>query len=141
MYIGVGIVPTGPSEMSVYYMENYQHPSARLRRGALRLDGFVSVNAPWRGGEFVTRPLTFAGKELFLNRATSVSGSIRVEVQDTVGRPLEGYHLCDSAEIFGDETERVVSWREGSDASALADEPVRLRFVMKDADLFAMRFR
>jgi len=141
MYIGVGVVPTGPAEMSVYYMENYQHPSVRLRRGALRLDGFVSVKAPWRGGEFVTKPLTFEGKELLLNCATSVAGSIRVEIQDADGRPIDGHGLSDCIEIYGDEIERPVTWKSGRDVSSLVGRPIRLRFAMKDADLFAIQFR
>ena len=141
MYIGVGIVPTGPAEMSIYFMEHYKHASIRLRRGTLRIDGFVSVNAPYSGGAFVTRPLTFAGGELVINYATSVAGGMRVEIQDVDGQPIEGYTLSQSIEIFGDEIERVVAWQSGTDVSSLAGRQIRLRFVMKDADLYAMRFR
>jgi len=35
----------------------------------------------------------------------------------------------------------VVVWKKGADVGRLAGRPVRLRFVMKDADLFALRFR
>jgi len=35
----------------------------------------------------------------------------------------------------------LVAWRAGPDVSRLAGQPVRLRFVMKDADLFAIQFR
>jgi len=141
MYIGVGIVPTGPAELSIYFVEHYRHPSNRLRRGTLRSDGFVSVNAPWSGGEFVTRPLRFQGEELVINYATSVAGSLRIEIQDAEGRPLPGYLLSESLELYGDAIERVVAWQDGSDVGALAGRPIRLRFVMKDADLFAMQFR
>jgi hypothetical protein len=34
----------------------------------------------------------------------------------------------------------VVHWQGRSDLSALAGRPVRLRFVLKDADVFALRF-
>ena len=43
--LACGIVRTAPDEMSVYWQEHLRHPTARLRRGVLRLDGFVSVNA------------------------------------------------------------------------------------------------
>jgi len=33
-----------------------------------------------------------------------------------------------------------VRWKQGADVGALAGKAVRLRFVMKDADLFALRF-
>jgi hypothetical protein len=57
-------------------------------RYALRTDGFVSVNAPFSGGEMVTRPVTFAGRELILNLSTSAVGSVRVEIQDVSGEPV-----------------------------------------------------
>ena len=138
---GVGVVPTGPAELSIYYVEHFRHPSDRLRRTTIRTDGFVSVNAPYGGGEFVTRPLTFAGEELVINYSTSVAGGLRVEIQDVEGRPLDGYQLSESAEIFGDEIERVVAWKSGPDVSALSRRPVRLRFVMKEADLYSIQFR
>ena len=35
----------------------------------------------------------------------------------------------------------IVAWEGRQDVSRLAGKPVRLRFVMKDADLFSFRFR
>jgi hypothetical protein len=141
MYIGPGVVPTGPAEMSVYYIEHYHSTSVRLRRGALRIDGFVSVNAPFSGGELVTRPLTFEGRELVINYASSVAGYVRVEILDMDRRPIDGHKLDESVEIYGDEIERVVAWHGGSDVSTLAGKPVRLRVAMKDADLYSIQFR
>ena len=89
----------------------------------------------------LTKPLTFTGKELEINYRTSAAGSVRVELQDAAGKPLPGYTLDDCPEIIGDEIERIVRWKAGSDVSKLAGQPVRLRFAMKDADLFAIRFR
>ena len=68
-------------------------------------------------------------------------GSISVEIQDAAGVPLPGYGLAESEETFGDALERVVRWKSGSDVSRLAGQPVRLRFVLKDADLYSIRFR
>ena len=107
----------------------------------VRTDGFASVRAPYGGGEFLTRPLRFSGNELVLNYATSAAGGIRVEVQDRKGEPIPGRSLNDCPEIIGDEIERVVRWQEGSDLGRLQGTVVRLRFVMKDADLFSIRFR
>jgi hypothetical protein len=139
--VAVGVVQTSDTEISLYYVENYQHPSDRLRRTTLRIDGFASVNAPYAGGEFTTGPLTFEGGELVINYATSAAGSIRVEVQEADGKAIDGYLLPQSTEIFGDQIERAVAWDNGTDVSALAGRPVRLRFTMKDADLYSIRFR
>ena len=73
--------------------------------------------------------------------ATSASGKIRCEIQDAEGKPIPGFTLADCAEIGGDEIDRTVHWKGGSDVSALAGKPVRLRFVLKDADVFAFQFR
>ena len=56
-------------------------------------------------------------------------------------KPLDGFTLDESEENVGDEIERTVRWQNGSDVSRLAGNPVRLRFRMKDADLYSIRFR
>jgi len=136
-----GVVPTGVDEMSVYWTEHYRAPGTGLRRGVLRADGFVSVRAPYEGGQFVTKPLVFTGSKLVLNYATSAAGAVRVEIQETDGTPIPGYQLVDGRELYGDEIARVYEWGQGSDVAALASKPVRLRFVMNDADLYSIRFR
>ena len=93
------------------------------------------------GGKIITRPLIFEGNRLSLNFSTSAAGSIQVEVQGTDGTPVDGYRLEDSSPTFGDELAREIRWKGGSDVGRLAGQPVRLRFILKDADLFAFRFQ
>ena len=139
---GVGLVPTGPDEMSIYYKEHNRLPTVRMRRGVFRTDGIVSLYASYSGGEFVTHPLIFAGDELVLNYATSAAGSVRVEMQDTHGAPVPGRALSDCDEIFGDDIERVVSWRGDANVGDLAGRPVRLRVTSANyADFYSVRFR
>ena len=131
-----------PDELSLYASEGYfKGASNALRRYTLRIDGFVSVKAPMSGGELVTKPFTFTGKHLYLNFSTSAAGSVRIEVQDANGTPIKGFSLDDCPELFGDSLSYIVFWNTGGDLSALAGKPVRLRFVMKDTDLYAVRFR
>lgn len=134
-----GIVQLDPAEFSMYITEHYEWPDHRLRRLTVRRHGFASAHAGAAGGEFTTRPVTFTGKNLILNYATSAAGAIQVEVQDAQGKPIEGRSLADMPVLFGDELDAVVSWKSGSDLSSLIGKPVRFRFVMKDADLFALR--
>jgi hypothetical protein len=130
-----------PNELSLYASEDYwQGVGVSFRRLTLRIDGFVSLWAPARGGELVTKPLVFDGGNLTLNASTSGAGSIQVEIQDAAGRPVPGYALADCPELFGDELARVVRWRKGGDVRPLAGKTVRLRFVLKDADLYAFQF-
>lgn len=130
-----------PSELSLYAPESYwTGDSSQLRRYTLRADGFVSVSAVFSGGTLSTRPLIFAGKRLTVNFSTGAAGSIRVEIQRVGGEPIPGFTLADSQEVFGDELNRTVTWRAGSDVGRLAGQPVRLRFTMRDADLYALQF-
>ena len=64
-----------------------------------------------------------------------------MEVQDEQGRGIEGFKIDQCPEIYGDEIERVVSWSGGANVGALAGRPVRLKFALQDADLYAIRFR
>lgn len=132
-YAALNIVPTGPTEMSIY--------TTPFRRFTLRTDGFASVHVGADVGEMVTQPLRFAGKELVINYSTSAGGSVRVEIQDESGQSIPDYTLVDSHNLVGDTIEQQVSWKKGSDVSSLSGQPVRLRFVMQDADLFAIQFR
>ncbi len=136
-----GVVPTGPAEMSIYVNRHYAQTSWHIRRYVLRIDGFASVQAPYAGGEMITKPLTFAGASLHINFATSAVGGMRVEIQDAGGKPVPGFTANDCVEIIGDQIDRVVRWKAGCDVGKLAGKPVRLRFVMKDADLYAIQFR
>jgi hypothetical protein len=67
-------------------------------------------------------------------------GSLRVEVQDASGRPIPGLAMDDCPEHFGDEIDGVVRWSSGASLAALAGSPVRLRFALKDADIYAFKF-
>jgi hypothetical protein len=130
-----------PRELSLYASDSYwTGKSSRLRRYTLRLDGFVSAQAPYKGGEFVTKPIVFSGDKLQLNFASSAAGGIRVEIQNEDGQPIEGFSLKDCPAIFGDAIDRTVMWQNGTDVSSLAGKSVRLRFQLKDADLYAFQF-
>ena len=131
-----------PNEISFYSTEGYWEGNAtEFRRSTLRLDGFVSAQAPAEGGELVTRPLRFAGRALSLNFETGGPGELKVEIQNPDGTPVPGYALADCFPIFGDHLDFPVSWKgKGSDVGALAGKPVRLRFALKDADLYAFQF-
>lgn len=135
-----------PNELSFYAMEGTWgtipgYPKANgLRRHTLRLDGFVSVNAPLKGGEIITRPIIFKGDNLYLNYSTSAAGSIQVEIQDIEKRPIPGFTFSDCPEIFGDTVNRQISWKDAKDLSRLSGQEIRLHFLIKDADLYSFNF-
>ncbi|MGB5872268.1 MAG: hypothetical protein WBH56_00935, partial [Bacteroidota bacterium] len=135
------VVPANERELYIYRISHYAQSSSHLTRYSLRIDGFVSVQFPYEGGELITRPFTFDGEELEMNFASSAAGGVRVEIQKADGTPRPGYELNRCPEMIGDEIERIVVWKKGSDLGELAGKTIRLRFEMRDADLFSFRFR
>jgi len=136
----LGVVPTGVDEMSVYVLTHYTLPDSHLRRYSFRLDGLTSIRAPYAGGRLLTKAIVFSGRKLVLNYSTSAGGSVKVELWDQAGKPVPGYSAAACDEIVGDEIARTVSWQGNTSVQALAGKIVRLRFELKDADLFSLRF-
>ena len=140
-YPALNVVQTGPAEMSVYLNQDYAQPTANLHRYTLRIDGFISLNASYDGGEIITKPFRFTGDTLFFNFSTSAAGFIKIEILDLQGNNIKGFELENSKELIGNEIEKAVTWQGNPDLTKLMDKPVRLRFVMKDADLYSLRFK
>ena len=139
-YAARGIVQTSDRELSLYVKHHSGYPTTHMRRYTLRPDGFVSVQAPFEGGGLVTTPLKFAGSQLSINFATSAAGGLHVEVQTVTGEPIKGFTMDDCPEIIGDRLEKIVSWTSGANIGSLRGHPIRLRFQLKDADLYSLRF-
>ncbi len=124
-----------PNEISFYVGENYRIKGVNFRRYTMRLDGFFSWNAPYRGGEVLTKRITVNEDEMRLNFATSALGGVTVSVCDENGDALDGYT---SYTMFGDSTDRPVEFEKP--LSELKGKTVRLRFGMKDAQLYSFVF-
>ena len=135
------------NEIWIYYTATSAHhqqydndsPTA-VYRARLRLDGFVSVNAGYRGGEFTTPVVKFEGQRLELNMDSSAGGWLQVEILSPHGTPMPGYSLerCDT--IQGNSISKTITWQGESDVFALAGQAVRLRFVMRSVKLYAFQF-
>lgn len=133
--------PGNAKELSVYATEAYYTgPGSRVRRFTFRTDGFVSLYAGETPANIVTKPFQFAGKTLTLNYAALEGGKIRIELQDATGKAISGYGLADCQPLQRDAIDATVTWAKGSDLSALAGQPIRLRIELRKADLYALQF-
>lgn len=132
-----GIVETG-DEFSVYVSEHYDWPDNRLRRVTVSRNRFAGVHADGVGGSFVTHPLVVTGRDLHINYSTSAAGSVSVEVLNSEGEVLHGFSSAECGVLYGDEMDATVRWGERSLGDA-AVSPLRVRFSMVDADLYALR--
>jgi len=112
-----------------------------ISRAVLRLDGFISADASYEGGELITPSLLFEGKTLELNLDTSAGGSVRVELLDQDGKPIEHFTADEATHLNGNSVRMPVSWGENRDVSKLAGTPVKIRFLMRDCKLYAFEFK
>lgn len=141
MTYGLLQLPGQDRELSVYATEAYYAgPGSRLRRFTFRTDGFVSLHATEAMAEVVTHRLVVSGNQLSLNVAVAEGGRVQVEIQDAEGRPLPGFTLNDCPAITSDTIDHRVRWAGGTDLSGIVAQPIRLRFVLQSADLYALQF-
>lgn len=139
------------NELWIYYAgtnkdhDGFTDPAAeKLRSGisiaSLRLDGFVSAEAPFTGGELTTTLFTFRGRQLEVNLDTGGGGSLQVEVLDASGVPVPGYTRAESTMLSGNAVHMPVTWGERSDLTPLIGKSIRLHFFLRDCQLYAFTF-
>jgi hypothetical protein len=141
-YAGHGLVPTQAEnkgeddEISLYVSGNHwSDEPVQVWRHTIRADGFISLNAGYEPLEIVTKPIRFKGDKLEINFATSAAGESVVQLCDELGNILPGYA---SAPQFGDSIDRQIDFPKP--VKTLEGTPVRLRFILRDADLFSFKF-
>ncbi|MSU37301.1 MAG: hypothetical protein EXS36_19835 [Pedosphaera sp.] len=104
----------------------------------LRLDGFVSLDANDQAGTLTTKTIEAAG-ELRIN--ANVRGEMRIGILDGSGKPLHGFSEKDCEPIRTDHLRHKVQWAGKSSREALGGgRPIRLRFNMRSASLYAFSF-
>lgn len=115
----------------------YFNAVSALALATLRLDGFVSLDSQARG-ELLTRPVTLDGDTLRIN-VDAARGRVRVAIVDAdTLKPLEDHALEDCDAVTSDALRAAVTWRGQATLSPAARRgPVRLRFVVESASLYA----
>lgn len=133
MVWGMFQLPGQPKEISVYGTENYyERTPGRVRRFVYRVDGFVALRGGAEGGEMTTKPLQFKGQQLLLNYVVNAGGSLTIEALDGTANVIGK-----SEPLSGDAVDTPVSWNQKPD---LSTGNIQLRFNVKNADVYSMRF-
>ena len=121
-----------PESYAPEYREYFKDMGA-LELAKLRLDGFVSMDADGEGVT-VTKPMEARGQELYVN-TEATDGQVRAAVLDTESlEPLPGFAASDCDPVGGDHLAARLTWPQGPPN---ADRPVRLRFELTNAKLYA----
>ena len=150
VYMALGMIRKGDEVWQYYYGIHHTHGrkdlaeagwGGGLGRLVQRLDGFVSADADYTGGEFTTPLLTFSGPYLRLNLDCSALGEAWVEILDENNLPIPGYTLGDSISIDRNQIAAPVIWREHEDVGDLIGRPVKLHLKLRACKLYAFQFQ
>ena len=107
---------------------------------AVKRERVMPKDIGFRTGDFVVYPTHGVGKVMGIETQEISGVSLQVEIQDAGGAPLPGFSLDECPKLAGDAIEHQLAWAKGKDVAALAGRSVRLRFVLKNADLYSLRF-
>ena len=149
IYMSLGFIRQGDEIWQYYHGTAHTHGAytsdenqyyGAICRLVQRLDGFVSADADYTGGEFTTPLLTFTGEQLQLNVDCSALGQVWVEVRDEHNHAIPGYTMADAIDVDRNQTAAPVSWREREDVAELVGRPVRLHFKLRACKLYAFQF-
>ena len=111
-----------------------------ITRAIYRLDGFMSIDAPYEGADFNTPAILFAGDRLEINFEGSAGGWAKIEILDEKNQPIPGFTMREADKVSGNSVAKTVSWTGKSSVAQLKGRPIKLRFVMRDAKLYAFQF-
>ena len=130
----------GSDEIRMYYGgSNGEHSDFRdgfFCLARLRLDGFAAME-PERAdtpATVLTAAIPLTGEVLRAN-VKAPNGAIKAAVLDANGDPV-----AESESFTGDALDGPLPWHDASGLKDLLGKPVRIRFELKNARLFAFRF-
>jgi hypothetical protein len=131
-------------ELYLYYAgyrwgHKYQHSVDRqIGLVKMKRDRFAAREAGEKAGTLTTRPLTLNAQSLTLNVAAR-QGEVRVQATTVAGEPIPGFRFEDCRPITGDDLAATVKWQQP--LATLRNQPIRLEFSIRNAQLFAFEIQ
>ncbi len=147
-YMGPGMTRVG-DELWMYGLEtDVPHDSAwygkrtpgGIHRYVQRLDGFISLDAGGKPGTVITKPFFLRGKHVEINvdaklaRSPSTGSLLSVAVLGADGKVV-----AESQPIRSDGVAQRPLWKDRKDLATLIGRPIRLRFTLRYAKLYAFQ--
>lgn len=133
----LGIIPINRFEMSFFVTRAYGTADIFLERMVLRTDGFASLHAGYEPGIMITKPVQLKGTKMELNYSTSSVGYVKVVLTDLDGNEIPGFGEKDAPSICGDLIDAVIKWKSGKSIADLPPTPIRIKFILRDADIYS----
>lgn len=147
LFAGYGMFQEGQQlwHYGIGYRTNHGNRKVRDHDGAAvllkqRLDGFVSADMDYRGGEFVTSPIVCTGNHLIVNLDTGGTGHARVAMLRENGEAVEGLTLEQCDPIRSNHVAYRVTWGGKADISAWMGTAVKLKVAAVSCKVYSLRF-
>ena len=103
----------------------------------LRIDGFCSMTGGSREGWLIGRREVFNTPRVTINARTRPGGHVIAELVDRNNNVIEGFSRGDCVPFEGDSTSHVIEWKTKSFPLDLIDKDKKVRFYLKNADLYS----
>jgi hypothetical protein len=132
-YTGIKYRELLPAEVG---KDSATHDTGAICLAQLRLDGFVSLDAGATEGAVLTKPIVMEGRSLHVN-VTALQGEVRAQILDAEGKQvLSGFSQRECIPVEGDSLNAELKWKKAA-VSSLVGKTVRLRFILRNASLYA----
>ncbi len=141
--IYTAIAPVQLGEKLYFYYGGFDGPhngqalKAAIGLATLRLDGFCSMHAGDDEGWLVTRREVFGVPKITINATTAPGGYVIAEILDRDGKPIPGFSRSDCNPFTGDATHHTLTWKSDALPASFAVQEKKLRFYLKNADLYS----
>jgi len=116
---------------------NGKRVKAAIGLATLRLDGFCSLRAGAAEGWCISRREPLRVPRVTINARTAADGYVLAELLDREDRVIPGFSRADCVPFSGDAVRHVLAWRTAALPDAHRDGDKKIRFILKQADLFS----
>jgi predicted GH43/DUF377 family glycosyl hydrolase len=111
--------------------------NAAIGLATLRLDGFCSLRASDREGWFISRREPSRTPEVTINAKTGSDGYVTAEILDRRNKLVSSFSRQACTAFTGDSVRHVLKWRTKEFGATLKADDYKLRFFLKNAELFS----
>jgi len=134
-------VPVG-DRLHFYYggcdgLHDDKRVNAAIGLATLRLDGFCSLRAGDTEGWLISRRDPFRRPVVTINARTGTNGFVQAEILDRRNRVLPGFSRTDCVPFSGDSVCHELRWKSDQFAANQKAGDYKIRFWLKNADLFS----
>jgi hypothetical protein len=134
-------IPVG-DKLHFYYggcdgLHDDKRVNAAIGLATLRLDGFCSMRAGDTEGWLISRREPFRQPVVTINARTGTDGLVVAEILDRRNRVLPGFSKQDCVAFRGDALHHELRWRSAQFAAAPKADDYKIRFWLKNAELFS----